>query len=206
MLKFTLPPHAWAALAVLALFEVQSYLRFGAKARKMRAGASDHGSTLILTLAFLWVALGFLTVQRVGIMRHIVVPDWILWPGPSRWMVNLAWTGIALAVAGLVLRVWAVLTLRHRYTRTLLIDDGHLIERGGPYRFVRHPGYLGSLLCINGFALASTSLFVVVTSLAAISAAYAYRIHIEDRMLVAHFGAAYEQYRREVAAVIPFFR
>jgi protein-S-isoprenylcysteine O-methyltransferase Ste14 len=119
-------------------------------------------------------------------------------------MVDLAWTGAALALLGLCLRLWAVLTLQHRYTRTLLIDDEHTLERRGPYRLVRHPGYLGSLLCLNGFALASTSLFVIATSLAATLAAYAYRIHAEDRMLIAQFGPAYEQYRREVAAVLPF--
>jgi len=205
MLNFTLPPHALAALVVLALYEAQSYLRFGAKARKMRWGPSDRYSSLFLTLAFLLVALGFLTVQRVGITRYIAISNWMVWPGPSPWMVSLAWFGVGMAVAGLFLRLWAVLTLRHRYTRTLLVDDGYLIERAGPYKFVRHPGYLGSIICMNGFALASTSLFVVITSLAALSAAYAYRIHVEDRMLVAHFGTAYEQYQREVAAVLPFF-
>jgi protein-S-isoprenylcysteine O-methyltransferase Ste14 len=200
-----LQPYAIAAIAVLVLFEMQSYVRFGAKARKLRAGASDRGSTVALSLASLVPAVGFVIGQRIsGPHRHIVVPDWIVSPGPTPFMVGLAWAGVAFALAGLCLRLWAVLTLRHRYTRTLLINDSHLIERGGPYRCLRHPGYLGSLLCLNGFALASTSVFVVIASLAATIAAYAYRIRVEDRMLVAHFGKAHEDYRREVPAVLPF--
>jgi protein-S-isoprenylcysteine O-methyltransferase len=62
----------------------------------------------------------------------------------------VAWTGVLLGALGLGLRFWAVLTLRDRYTRTLLVQDDHAIERGGPYRWIRHPGYLGSLLCLNG--------------------------------------------------------
>ena len=96
--------------------------------------------------------------------------------------------------------------MRERYTRTLLIQDEHCIERGVPYRFVRHPGYLGSLLCLNGFALASGNAFVLLASVAATAAAYAYRIHVEDDMLVATFGPRYEAYRRETRALLPFVR
>jgi protein-S-isoprenylcysteine O-methyltransferase Ste14 len=67
---------------------------------------------------------------------------------------------VAATLAAYAYRI-AAEALRHRYTRTLLIDDdGHTLERRGPYRVVRHPGHLGSVLCFTGFALASTSLFV----------------------------------------------
>jgi protein-S-isoprenylcysteine O-methyltransferase len=119
-------------------------------------------------------------------------------------MPAVAWAGAGLGCAGLLLRLWAVLALRERYTRTLLVHDDQSIERDGPYRFVRHPGYLGSLLCLNGIALASGNALVFVASMAATSATYAYRIRVEDAMLVARFGASYEAYRREVGALLPF--
>ena len=92
---------------------------------------------------------------------------------------------------------------RSGYTRTLLVHQGQTVERSGPYRFVRHPGYLGSLLCLNGIAPASGSALVFVASLAATSAAYAYRVRVEDAMLVAAFGESYESYRREVGDSCP---
>ncbi|HWD27926.1 MAG TPA: isoprenylcysteine carboxylmethyltransferase family protein [Rhizomicrobium sp.] len=201
-----LPPHVTAALLLIVLFELQAYVRFGATARRVRGGASDGGSTRVLMLAYLVVIFGFLlTIRTPTMSRIIAVPNWFVWPGPTPVMVRVAWAGVALGLGGLCLRLWAVLTLRHRYTRTLLIDDdGHTLERRGPYRVVRHPGYLGSVLCFTGFALASASLFVVALSVAATLAAYAYRIAAEDRMLMAQFGAAYAQYRREVAALLPF--
>jgi protein-S-isoprenylcysteine O-methyltransferase len=119
-------------------------------------------------------------------------------------MPSTAWIGVGLGIAGILTRLWAVLTLRQRYTRTLRVDGGNTIERGGPYRFVRHPGYLGSLLCLNGIALASGNAVVFAASLLATLTAYAYRIHVEDAMLTAAFGEAYESYRRQVGALIPF--
>lgn len=115
-----------------------------------------------------------------------------------------AWVGVALGVTGLLVRLWSVLTLRERYTRTLLIQEGHKVERDGPYRWVRHPGYLGSLLALGGFALSSGNSIAFFSSLLALVAAYRYRIHVEDEMLLAAFGDEYAKYRREVPALVPF--
>ncbi len=96
--------------------------------------------------------------------------------------------------------------LRERYTRTLFIQHEHAIERGGPYRWLRHPGYLGSLLVLNGIALASGNWITLLASLIATLAAYTYRIKVEDEMLVTALGNPYAQYRREVPALMPTLR
>jgi protein-S-isoprenylcysteine O-methyltransferase len=130
------------------------------------------------------------------------VPSWFrgaVMPG----LPFTAWIGVVLAASGVALRLWAVLQLRDRYTRTLLIQDQQSVERGGPYRWVRHPGYLGSLLCLNGVALASGNWVTLVASIIATSAAYAHRIRVEDEMLVAAFGPSYDEYRRRVPALMP---
>ncbi|HXS52522.1 MAG TPA: methyltransferase [Usitatibacter sp.] len=71
---------------------------------------------------------------------------------------------------------------------------------------MRHPGYLGSLLCLNGIAMASGSAVVLLASMATTLAAYAYRIHVEGEMLVKTFGEPYAAYRREVNALVPLKR
>jgi len=118
----------------------------------------------------------------------------------------IEWVGVVFGACGIALRFWAVLTLRERYTRTLLIQQEHSFERGGPYGWVRHPGYLGSLLVLNGIALASGNWIVLFAALIATLSAYAYRIRVEDKMLVAALGDAYAQYRREVGALVPSLR
>jgi protein-S-isoprenylcysteine O-methyltransferase len=85
----------------------------------------------------------------------------------------------------------------------LLVQQVHQIERNGPYRFVRHPGYAGSLLCLNGISLASGNTVVLLASIVITFAAYYYRIRTEEAMLLASFGEAYESYRRSTGALIP---
>jgi protein-S-isoprenylcysteine O-methyltransferase len=195
-----LPPYGLGALLVFLLYAVQSEIRFGAKARSHSSGASDRGSTIAVSLAAVVPICGFVLAMKVGARPQ--VPGWFrksLLPG----MPAIAWVGVLLGAIGLLLRIWAVLTLRERYTRTLLTHDRHAVERGGPYRWVRHPGYLGSLLALNGGALATGSLPVLLASMAATFAAYAYRIRVEDEMLVQRFGDTYVTYRRDVGALIP---
>lgn len=189
-----LPPYGLGALIVLLLYAVQAEIRFGARARSHATGASDRRSTLAVSLSSAVPVVGFVLAMK-GRM-----------PAPLPGMPTIAWLGVALGACGLLLRLWAVLMLRERYTRTLLLHEGHRIERGGPYRFVRHPGYLGSLLCLNGIALASGDALALLASAAATIAAYTYRIRVEDEMLVAAFGSPYESYRRETGALLPRFR
>ena len=187
-----IPSYAIAALLLLMLYVVQAEIRFGAKARAMRGGASDRLSTGALSFALAVPALG-LALSIRGRMP-------ITLPG----MPATAWVGVVLGSSGFLLRLWSLLLLRERFTRTLLIQQGQKIERTGPYRFIRHPGYLGSLLCLNGIGLASGNTLVVTASIIVTGAAYGYRIRVEDAMLIRAFGEAYESYRRSTGALIPW--
>jgi len=198
-----LPGYGIGALCVLLLYAIQSELRFGTRARTMRAGAADRKSTLAVSAAAAVPVLGFvLAVKASSPTFAALLPRWFrsaMLPG----LPWTAWLGVALGACGIALRLWAVLQLRERYTRTLLVHDEHAIERGGPYRWVRHPGYLGSLLCLDGVALASGNWVTLLASLVATFAAYGYRIRVEDEMLVAAFGDPYAEYRRDVGALLP---
>ncbi|HEX7192030.1 MAG TPA: isoprenylcysteine carboxylmethyltransferase family protein [Thermoanaerobaculia bacterium] len=202
--RFTaLPGYGIAALIVLLLYAAQAEIRFGSRARSSRPGPADRKSTLAVSASSAVPILGFVLAMKVHSPSVAAfLPSWFR-AAVMPWMPLTAWVGVVLAASGVALRMWAVLQLRHRYTRTLLIQDQHSVERGGPYRWVRHPGYLGSLLCLNGVAVASGNWMVFVASMIATSAAYAYRIKVEDEMLSAAFGPSYDEYRRRVPALIP---
>ena len=203
----SLPAHGMAAVGVLLLYAIESEIRFGAKARTMWAGPADRWSTIAVSLASCVPVLGLIVAMR-GDQSTLLraLPLWLLDPGTLPGRPLIAWVGVGLGVAGILLRLWALLTLRQRYTRTLRVDEGHLVERGTPYKLVRHPGYLGSLLCLNGLGLASGNAMVFLATVIATTAAYTYRIRVEEEMLVAAFGDSYERYRREVPALLPFLR
>ena len=201
-----LPAYGIGALLVILLFAIQAEVRFGSRARAIRAGASDRNSTLILSLSAAVPVLGFALAMKANSPAMVpAIPGWFrhaVLPG----LPAVGWLGVVVGTCGLALRLWAVLTLRERFTRTLLVQEDQSIERGGPYRWVRHPGYLGSLLCLNGVALASGNLITLLASLAATSAAYGYRIKIEDHMLIAALGPPYAEYRNRIRALWPSFR
>jgi protein-S-isoprenylcysteine O-methyltransferase Ste14 len=203
----SLPAHGMAAVGVLLLYAVESEIRFGKKARTMWAGPADRWSTIAVALASAVPVLGFIFAMRGESSAFLrALPLWLRDPGTLPGMPLIAWTGVGLGVIGVLLRLWALLTLRQRYTRTLRVDEGHLVERGAAYKLVRHPGYLGSLLCLNGLGLASGNLIVFLATLVATIAAYTYRIRVEEEMLVTAFGASYERYQREVPALLPLLR
>jgi protein-S-isoprenylcysteine O-methyltransferase Ste14 len=187
-----LPSYGIAATLLFVLYAVQAEIRFGAKARATRGGPSDRFSTIALSLAMLVPLLGFIFAMKGRFS--------ITLPG----MPATAWVGVILGASGFALRLWSLLLLRERFTRTLLVHTGHQIERNGPYRFIRHPGYLGSLLCLNGIGLASGNTLVVVASIFTTCTAYRYRIRVEDAMLIKAFGEAYESYRRSTGALMPW--
>ena len=68
--------------------------------------------------------------------------------------VTLQVAGTLLFVAGLALAEWAVVSNRF-YSGVVRIqrDRGHVVVSTGPYRHIRHPGYVGGLLAMVGLPL-----------------------------------------------------
>jgi len=101
--------------------------------------------------------------------------------------------GGALAALGLALRAAAA---------------GHLCKHealatGGPYAWTRNPLYLGSLLMGAGFLLAAASW--IASALAAVYLAIFYPgvVRREEEELRAEYGAAFENYARQVPLFWP---
>ncbi|KII91452.1 hypothetical protein PLICRDRAFT_104633 [Plicaturopsis crispa FD-325 SS-3] len=62
--------------------------------------------------------------------------------------------GTLLALSGAALRLVCFGTLGHLFTFDLTIHPSHTLVTSGPYSWVRHPSYTGSMMMIAGVALA----------------------------------------------------
>ena len=127
--------------------------------------------SLIEILARRRVALGFLC----GVAALIL----------SRPTVASLLAGALVAAAGEAVRVWAA---------------GHLeksreVTTSGPYRFTRHPLYVGSGIITAGFVIASRSMFVAILAALYLAATYTAAIKREEAFLTQKFGAAYPDYK-----------
>ncbi len=108
---------------------------------------------------------------------------------------NLA--GACALAAGQGLAGWAMITNAYFSTAVRIQSDrGQTVCRSGPYRYVRHPGYVGLILQCLGTAMLLGSLWALVPGIVA-GALVMIRTALEDRMLQAEL-AGYEEYAREV--------
>ena len=97
---------------------------------------------------------------------------------------TLLW-GAVVAIAGELFRIWAAGHL----------EKGREVTRSGPYRFTRHPLYLGSTLIGVGLAIASNNVWVATMVIAYLAVTLTAAIRTEEAHLTEKFGAAYPDYR-----------
>src|SRR5207245_779369 len=74
----------------------------------------------------------------------------------------------------------------------------------GPYRLVRHPGYLGSLLLWLGAGVATANGIVTAMIILPLVRAYHYRMRTEEALLTHAFPQAYPGYAQRTWRLIPF--
>ena len=103
---------------------------------------------------------------------------------------NFLLIGGAIMIAGECLRIWAA---------------GHLekskeVTRSGPYRFTRHPLYLGSSLIGVGFAVASRNLLVAAIVIGYLLLTLTAAMRSEEAHLREKFGDAYDAYAEKRAS------
>jgi protein-S-isoprenylcysteine O-methyltransferase Ste14 len=111
---------------------------------------------------------------------------WLAQPTLRSW-----WAGALVSVVGEVVRLWAAGHL----------EKGREITQTGPYRFVRHPLYLGSTLLGIGFAIAARHPGVALLTLAYLGLTLTAAAKSEEAHLDEKFGGAYSAYRMSGARV-----
>jgi protein-S-isoprenylcysteine O-methyltransferase len=111
--------------------------------------------------------------------------------------------GVALMIAGMALRWAAIAILGRSFTVDVATTSGQDVIDRGPYRWVRHPSYSGSLLTVAGMLIACANPLAFI-GLVPLLIAYAYRIHVEEQVLSRHLGEAYRAYMRRTRRLIPF--
>jgi protein-S-isoprenylcysteine O-methyltransferase len=112
---------------------------------------------------------------------------------------------LALMLAGSALRVWAMRTLGEFFSRTLVTFEDQAVVDRGPYRWLRHPGYLARLLVVlPGILVLSSNALYTAAASALYLEVYRRRTAAEEAMLLARFGEAYAAYRARTWRLIPF--
>jgi protein-S-isoprenylcysteine O-methyltransferase Ste14 len=117
----------------------------------------------------------------------------------------IAWGALAVMLAGLTLRGWAVRTLGRSFTLQLDVDPGQRVVEDGPYRWIRHPSYVGAWLSFVASCVLLGSWVAAWLSAIALAAGFARRIRHEERLL-AERCPDYRAYAARTGALLPRVR
>lgn len=175
---------------LIVFFYTEGRLRRGAEAKSFEEGQFDRRSTRFLGYAY---SISLLVLLASWILNGIQLGGLPHWVG---------WLGVVIALGGLLMRAWANRILGAFYTRTLKVAEGQRIIREGPYRWIRHPGYLGMILMWCGVSAATGNWIVIAIVLVVIGTAYHYRIQNEEQMLI-NTLPGYAEYRTGTWRLFP---
>jgi protein-S-isoprenylcysteine O-methyltransferase Ste14 len=134
----------------------------------------------------IWVVAQFLVMAGV-------VASWYF--PPHYHVTALHWAGLAVALTGAALLVWARRTLGTSFTMFPRPKPGGRLVTDGPFALVRHPIYGGAILFFAGCSLAFSPWGLAATLL--LARLWAVKARVEERHLAERFPA-YAAYRARV--------
>ncbi len=128
----------------------------------------------------------------------IIAPSWeyVHLSGPIPRDGLLSWVGLLLFAWGILLMSLAMRALGNAFTVRLGVQPGQSLVTSGPYRLVRHPGYLSYIFSLTGIGLSLSSLIALGLAILAIPFLL-WRIQHEEQMLVVEFGEEYKTYKKQ---------
>jgi protein-S-isoprenylcysteine O-methyltransferase Ste14 len=145
-------------------------------------GAKSWDRSLVLLVAILLPLVGLIIAgldDRLGWSSEL--PLW------------LQIVALILVALGTLVGTWAMAVNRF-FSAVVRIqkDRGHTVVTGGPYRFVRHPAYIGGLVVAFASAVALESLWALIPA-GLTALLYILRTALEDKTLRDEL-AGYEEY------------
>lgn len=107
----------------------------------------------------------------------------------------LLYIGTGIAALGAAVRMWA----------SGYVMKNKELATTGPYAYVRHPLYVGNILLLVGFSLASSLWWSFVLMAGLLWFYYPPTISYEDNKLHGIFGEEWEKWAKNIHALIPTF-
>lgn len=149
-----------------------------------------------------WTLLSIYVLTLAAMAGAVVTAELHVAPlGGNPWVWVAA--GVGLLWAGFAFRMWAIFTLGRFFQVTVVVQDGHRVVESGPYRWLRHPGYLGAIVGLIGVGIAEGDWASIAIMLTGGLAAFLIRIHVEERVLLAELGDDYAAFSKRRARLVP---
>lgn len=151
-------------------------------AKSLQVLVFGHGAALVASFPLAWIPIFQITEFRTG--AYLV--------------------GIAVLIAGSLLRRHCWRMLGASFTGDVRATAGQKVITRGAYYFICHPSYTGGILLYTGVGIALGSWASIGLLAAATLTAYIYRIAVEERELLAVIGEPYRLFISTRKRLIPF--
>lgn len=158
---------------------------------RFQPGTKSWDKALLALMLPAMAAILPIAALDAGRFHWSILPLWAVLLGYGAMLTGIALTGWAQAVNPFFEPGVRIQSERHQR----VIDSG-------PYRFVRHPGYVAAILLFFGMAIALGSLWALVPAVIA-SMLLVVRTDWEDRLLQAELRGYLEYIRRVRFRLIP---
>jgi methyltransferase len=114
-----------------------------------------------------------------GLFAAMLAEGFVRGPAADGWWV----AGLIVFALGKALKWWAILALGPAWTFKVVVVTGDRLVATGPYKFLRHPNYLGVLFELAGTAFALRAYVSGPLAIVLFGSLMAKRISVENRAL-----------------------
>lgn len=180
----------WWTTLCLAWFAGEVYIAIATRTRGGERKSHDRGTQIIL-----WIVI-ILSLTLSGFLHAFLRPDMPFHP----WLRPIS---LALLIAGLCVRITAILTLGRSFTANVATHAAQTLQRSGLYSIVRHPSYLGMEIIFLAIGVHARNWICLAVCVIPPTIAVLYRIQVEEIALRSLFGAQYDEYSRTTKRLLP---
>ena len=111
--------------------------------------------------------------------------------------------GLVISFLGFILMNWSVMILGKQFSVDVTIQENHKLITNGPYKYIRHPRYLGIIVFFTGVSLVFLSRISIMLSLILLIVLL-WRIKDEEDLMHKEFKKDWEYYKKRTFSLIPF--
>lgn len=117
--------------------------------------------------------------------------------------ILLTSSGLFILYLGFILRKLSIKSLGGFWSKHIKNIAGQDLIKSGPYRWVRHPYYLAVIFELIGWILLFNSILAFWFFVSIHLPLLLYRISLEEKVLLEHFGKDYQKYKSHTGILLP---
>jgi protein-S-isoprenylcysteine O-methyltransferase Ste14 len=186
---------------IFSMILVSAFLISGTFRRRARQSGDviarqDEGKTV------LFIRMVFAFPLLISLLLYIIYPQALNW---SRFELPiwLRWVAVGTGVLTIPFTLWVFRHIGRNISETVLTKSDHELVKSGPYRWIRHPLYSGSLWMLFSISVIASNWFLLLYSFLGLIAFRWLIIPVEENQLVHAFGEEYREYQSRTGALFP---